>query len=258
MSDYLNFSTKTRDDLCKWIERSLGAPLITVELTKDHLEDCINESLEEYTKYVQQEREYLSLDLSKYDPTLGFTLPNYVSSVFALEEQRFQDGSTSLGGSSTLFSVPNQMFGVSNTWGFGGGIGGNSNAGSLVTYEAAKQFMDMTNRLFATKFYFEYNQRIKSLTLVPNPIPHKVKGFIVVGVNVIRPEQYQVGEMWVKRFALASAKVKLGTIRAKFSSVQLLGGGTIDSSIKEEGASEKEALREELLSESSVPTFFMG
>lgn len=256
MSDYLNFSVQTRDDLCRWIERSLGAPLITVELTKDHLEDCINEAVEEYTKYVQQERSYLTLNLETYIADVGFVLPNNVSSVFAMEEQRYSEGSTTLGGSSnTLFSTPNMAFGNSTLLGYGGGF---PNAGSFVTYEAAMQFMDLTKRMLASSFYFEYNQRNKHLTLIPDPLPHKMRGYVCIGVNVIRPEDQQFGESWVKKYSLALAKIKLGTIRAKFGGVTLLGGGTIDYGIKDEGITERDTLKEDLLAENSVPTFFMG
>ena len=42
MSDYLNFSIQTKKDLANWVFRQLGYPLITIELTQDHINDCIN------------------------------------------------------------------------------------------------------------------------------------------------------------------------------------------------------------------------
>ena len=106
-------------------------------------------------------------------------------------------------------------------------------------------------------------ERTHSLTLIPDPIksaePNTPKGHIVIGCNTIRPEQQQYGESWVKRYALALSKITLGIVRAKFQGVQLLGGGIVDNSIKEEGIIERDALKEELKeTEGAFMTFFVG
>jgi hypothetical protein len=255
MSDYLNFSIRNVDELIGWIERSLGAPLIEVELTKEHFIDSINDALEEYTRYVQQEREYIHLDLKDYDECNGFTLGSNVTSVFALEGNSSSEGSTMTGAENTLFSLPNQL------WGNGGMLGGGAGfarAGSFITYEAAMQFIDLTKRMTASEFRFEYNQRDKKLVLYPDPTAYKLKGHVALGVNVLRPEDQQLGETWVKRYALALCKMKLGTIRAKFANVQLIGGGIVDTSVKEEGVKERDALLEDLRLENITPAFFIG
>ena len=106
MSDYLNFSLSSRDEVANWVVKKLGYPLVQVEITSDQLDICLNDAVEEFTEYVLQERQYLALELSAYNSTSGFTLPNNVVSVYALEETQ----AGPLGGINTLFSVKNQLY----------------------------------------------------------------------------------------------------------------------------------------------------
>ena len=256
MSNYLNFSVQTRDDLCNWMARSLGWPLLQVELTKEHFEDCIDEAMEEYTKFVAEEREYLALDLEQYDSLSGgFELPEYVTGVFAMESTRLGEGSTTIGSENRIWSLPNQLFNIPGYGGYGSDF---PRTGSLITYEAALGFLDLMERMFATEFYMEYNLRSKRLKLTPDPIKYRLKGFVTVGVNVIREDDAHYGESWVKRYALAMAKIKLGTFRAKYGSSPLLGTGTVDTSMREEGIEERDDLKEELWKENNTPGFFIG
>jgi hypothetical protein len=66
MSDYLNFSIQTRKDLANWCFRQLGAPLISIELRQEHIDDCINDAVEEYTEYAANEKKFFALNLKDY------------------------------------------------------------------------------------------------------------------------------------------------------------------------------------------------
>jgi len=260
MSSYKSFIIQSKPDFCEWILRKLGHPLITVELTEDHINDAINEAVEEFTKYVNQERKYLALDLADYDPVSGFILPDCCTGVFALEGDCTGSGA-GFGGINTLFSTGNQMQNAGFDFNFGSGGGGF--AEGWITYEASMQYLDLIKRMTASEFRFEYNNRSHSLTLIPDPVkqaaPSTPRGHIAIGCNTIREEQQQYGESWVKRYALALSKITLGIIRVKFQGVQLLGGGVIDTSIKEEGITERDELKAELKeSEGAFMTFYVG
>jgi len=251
MSNYLNFSVRSEDDIKDWTMKKLGYPLVQVEITDDQLQICIDDAVEEFTKYVLQEVTYVGLDLEDY-ATSGFTLDGNVTSVFALEESTIYGDIT--GGINVLFSVKNTMWnaGMFPLPGSGGA------AGSWVDFEAAMSYVDMIQRMTAAKFYFEFNERTQHLELIPNPTLTKMKGNICLGVNTIRPDDQQYGESWVKRFTLAGAKEIIGYVRSKYNSTQLLGGGLINASIKEEGLAEKQALLDELKSTYTFTKFFMG
>ena len=51
-------------------------------------------------------------------------------------------------------------------------------------------------------------------------------------------EEY-FGNEFCRRLILAEAKILLGTVRKKFSGINLVGGGQIDTSIGDEGREEK-------------------
>jgi hypothetical protein len=250
MSNYLDFSIKTRDQMKDWIMKRLGYPLVQVEITDDQLDICIDDSLEEFTKYVNQERGYIALDLENYGEN-GYTLPANVTSIFCLEEN---GGMNQGGGMNDLFSIQNNMMNAGAHPFTAGHIG----SGSWVTWELANQYMDLVKRMTASKFMYEYNERSKNLTLIPDPIKLGIKGFIVIGVNLIRPDDMQYGESWVKRYSLSQAKQIIGTVRSKFSGTTLLGGASIDTEFKSEGLSEQETLLEELRSTYTFVTFFMA
>ena len=59
------------------------------------------------------------------------------------------------------------------------------------------------------------------------------------------------GNEYVRRLVLAEAKILLGTIRKKFSSIQLIGGGQIDTTIGDEGREEKQQILENLQKDES-------
>lgn len=258
MSSYKNYAIQNKPEFCEWILRKLGHPLITVELDGDMINDNINDAVEEFTKYVNQERKYMALNLEDYDSVSGFILPECCTSIFAIEGS-CHGGGTGFGGINTLFSIGNQM----QNAGFDFNFGGSGFAEGWITYEASMQYLDLIERMTASEFRFEYNNRTKSLTLIPDPVkqadPNPPKGYIAIGCNTIREEQQQYGESWVKRYALALCKISLGLIRAKFQGVQLLGGGVIDASIKEEGIVERDALLEDLKEhEGAFMSFFVG
>jgi hypothetical protein len=270
MSNYLNFSVKSEDDIMSWICMQLGYPLVQVEITEEQLRMCINDSVEEFTKWVIQEKHYLALNIEEYTEQVidedtgeisdfgGFILSDFtggdplVTGVFAIEENTTAGV---LGGHNTLFSVTNTL------WSRGmfplpqAGSGG---SGAWVNYELALSYVDQIRRMTATPLQFEFNPREQRLTLLPDPKKIKMKGWVCLGVNMIRPDDQQYGESWVKRYALACAKVVIGNIRSKYEGTQLLGGGAINASIKEEGLSEKVELLEEVRTTYTYVDFFIG
>lgn len=245
MSNFLNYSVKSEEDIMDWVLMQLGYPLVEVEIHENQLRMCVNDALEEYTRWILQEEEYLVLDLKDYN-TSGFTLPGNVTGIVALE------GSSRSGGINTLFTIENTMQNSGITM-MGGGAGG-----SWIDYEIARQHIELSNRMMAAHFHFEFNERIQLLTLIPNPTEKSIKGHIVVGCNVIRPEDQQIGESWVKRYTLALVKIIVGNVRSKFEGTSVLGGNTVNTAIKDEGIGEKEALLEEIQLENQFTHFLMG
>ena len=251
MSTFLDFSIKTREEFKNYIFRKLGGPLIQVELTDEQFDDCINDAVEEYSRWVIEEQDYYSVQLSTYDEVSGVSLPDNVLGVFSFND----DGGVRTDGINTLFTVENSL------WNASGGAWPFTAPGGWTTYHLAMQSIELTKMMTGKGYQFEYNPRTKNLKLFPNPVKIGAavpEAWVVMGVYTLRPEDQQYGESWTKRMALAQAKILLGTIRSKYDGVQILGGGTIDTSIKDEGITERDALMEEIKTMYPSTGFWVG
>ena len=87
---------------------------------------------------------------------------------------------------------------------------------SYVSFELASQFVDMSKRMLSQRFDFNYNSQTQTLKLFPDPIQQNKEGYIVMGIKTVPPISELVGNWYVKRLALAKAKIILGLVRSKF------------------------------------------
>ena len=84
------------------------------------------------------------------------------------------------------------------------------------------------------------------------------------GAYLEQPIGDLIKEPWVFQYALALTKITIGRIRSKFTGTQLFGGGTLDTSLLQEGLSEKKELEQMLLTgtpgfgDAAPPSFFVG
>ena len=255
MSNYTNFSVKSRQNLKDFTMIQLGYPLIQVEVTEAGLDSNIDQASEIFTKYVVQEKKYLALDLSGYDSTSGFLMPEGVTSVYTLE-----DSFTNVGGSvGDLMSTKNVLWNAGSWPVCLGSIASNNfRAGGLTSLELVLDFSKLLNRMLGNGIKYEYNSTSRRLTIDPDPTKDHIMGWITLGCNIIRPDDQQFGEEWIKRMTLALTKILVGRVRTKYTGVNLLGGGQIDAKILDEGITERDKLMEEIMGYYHTPMFFVG
>jgi len=248
MSSYLNFAIRNREQLKSYILRKMGSDLIVVEITDAQLDDCINDATEIFSKYANISQDFLLLNLDLYVQGQGIQLPNNVLGLFSIE----QSGIGQMGNANQIFSIKHMMFGADALI-----PRGNS---AWVGYEVAMQYVDFIKYMTGKGYDFEYNYYTKMLKLFPDPKTEVDHGYIIIGVNTIREEDNMMGEDWVKKYALAQAKILVGTVRSKYGNVQLLGGGNVvGEDLKTEGKEEAKELMEILQkSESPCFGFFVG
>jgi hypothetical protein len=250
---YINQRIKTRDTLKMWILRQLGSPLITVELTNEHLDDAIDNATLVWTKYATMRIKYLTLDLSTYpeaDPieetNEGFDLSEYrvagVSSIQTGESFGLN------GGGDQLFGLSNSML-AGGSYPFFSSAGAGKSGGGWTTYQGVVEFIKLSKRMMATEFDFIYNTYTQRLQLIPNPLTIPQVGWTCIQCEVVPPDAELYGNEYIKRLALAHAKIMLGTIRTKFTGVTLPGGGQIDQTIGEKGQEELKTLIENIRKE---------
>jgi hypothetical protein len=237
MSTYIDYSIKTREELKDYILDECGGDLQTVEITDKQLNGAINTALEIFTKFATFDTKYLSLQLSDYDSLSGFDVSQYrVASIETIED----DGMFGFGDQSgQIWSMSNAMNNQGlSPYGGGGGRGSGQNQGiAWVTIQMAHEYSAMTKLMRAAFWDFEFDRLNQILRLIPDPnyVGVDLDQFICVAVETIPPEEQLFGEQMVKDLALAKSMIIVGRVRKKFESVQLLGGGNVDSTILEDG-----------------------
>ena len=134
----------------------------------------------------------------------------------------------------------------------------------LISWYILKQWLETREKMLPTKRYFKFDERTQHMLLIPEPKTGE-RFYGVVSCYVEKPVYDLIQEPWVYQYALALTKITLGRVRGKFGSAQLFGGTTLDTSILQEGLTEKKDLEEMLLKgatpgfgDAAPPMFFVG
>lgn len=169
----------------------------------------------------------------------------------------FEEGSTT--GINTLFTLEQTL--AQQTY-FSYAMG---NYGfDLISWYTMKEFMDTREKLLAIRRDIHFDPRTQYLTMYPQP-KEGIRFYGVISCHVERPIRDIVKEPWVYQYALALSKITVGRVRSKFTGVNLLGGGSINYDLLEEGRTEKAELERRLFEGASPgfgdappTTFFIG
>ena len=150
----------------------------------------------------------------------------------------FEEGSTT--GINTLFTLEQTL--AQQTY-FSYALG---NYGfDLLSWYTLKEFIDTREKLLAIRRDLKFDPRTQYLTMYPQPGKSRFYG--VISCYVERPIRDLIKEQWVYQYALALCKITIGRVRSKFGSVALLGGGSLNYDLLEEGKTEKTELERRLL-----------
>jgi hypothetical protein len=151
----------------------------------------------------------------------------------------FEEGSNS--GINTLFTLEQTL--AQQTY-FSYSMG---NYGfDLVSWYTLKEWLDTRQKMLATKRTYSFDDRTQYLVMYPQPNSQNQEFYGVVSCYVERPIRDVIKELWVQKYALALTKIVIGRVRGKFQGVSLLGGGSFNYDLLEEGRNEKEKLELEL------------
>jgi len=172
----------------------------------------------------------------------------------------FEEGSTN--GVNTLFTIEQTL--AQQTY-FSYAMG---NYGfDLISWYILKDWLKVREKVLAQKRYILFDERTQMMTMFPPPrTPGSGSRFYgVVPCYVERALRDIIKEPWVYQYALALTKIAIGQTRGKYTSMNLLGGGTLNfNDILSQGLSEKKELEEKLytgapgLGDVAPPQFFVG
>lgn len=251
-STWLNAGIKTLEQLKSWILIKCGAPLQTIELTDEQLDVCIHDGISLYSKYAYTPERYLVLNLKYYEPGRGIDLSEFkVMSVKQISLPR----DNIMGQYGDMFFGPYSFFGQGTGFPFFQHGMGNY-VGAWTTYHAISEFFNLSKEMMGNNPDFFYDKITQRLTLMPEPRSSALGNCILATCNCEPPMEEYFGNEYCRRLILAEAKILLGTIRKKFSGINLVGGGQIDTSIGDEGREEKQAALEDLQKSESKGQFY--
>lgn len=215
------------------------------------IEICLNDALTLYTKYASFPIEDIIIPLKGYDPHLGLDVSKW--NIADIHDISFKRDTLLYGfGNDMIFGQYGMMQGFASAGVFPFFNSTGTGAGSWVSLHNLHEHFDMINRMTGSTPQWRYFPVTKRLKITPCPKRTEGKDdVILVTCECEPPVEELYGNEYVRRLFLAYLKIQLGVVRKKFSSVQLLGGGQIDTSIGDEGKEELNQLIEQIRTEES-------
>jgi hypothetical protein len=282
-STTFNSKIKTYDTLAQRVRRTLGEPLIQIEVSSEQIYEFIDIAIEYFTKFAGEEEEYLIFRSDLYIKNVGLPIgrlinvtPDMYSSMNSdstllsalssgydadlgdyrkvIDVFSFEQGNNS--GVNTLFTIENT---IAQQAYFGHLLG---NVGfDLITFHVMKDWLKTREKILGQMPYMRFNPDTQMLRIIPEP-PQNTVYFGLVGCKMQKPIRFLVSQLWVYRYTLALTKIAVGHIRGKFQGTSLFGGQTVNAAdLLRQGEKEKDELEKEIttdLIDRSPTNFFLG
>lgn len=234
-TEYENLFTNVKN----YILHSLGYPVVRVELTNSQLIQCIIHAVSKYQEYAAEDYAVRIASPSGNEVTIPDDInKRYISDV--IFSGSFMDSFTkgfAMGGYEQVLGgvIPLGQYGFSRS----NNILSNF---QLTEYYMYLQKMEDFKKIVGIKKHFE----IIGDTIYLFPAG---QSFPTVGIlykdTLSEEEVEQI--TWIKDYALARAKMILGTIYAKMSALSSTGANVVNSDLKAEGRAEATQLEEDLM-----------
>ena len=244
-------SRQTFIDYCL---RSLGAPVVEINVDDDQVEDRVDEALQFYQTYHSDaiEKVYLKHEVTQTDIDNGYIAINdLVTDVVRVMPLRDTKSTNS------LFDVKYQIH-LNDVYNLGF-------LGSLVDYEMTQQWLSLLDRIMDSddkhiSFERHKNQlRIDMDWSAEVAIGHYL---VVECYRIIDPNTYTdvYNDYYLKKYATALIKQQWGAKGMKVEGIQLPGGVTFNGrQIYDDATNEIQQLRERIRDEFELPAdFFVG
>tara|TARA_R110000796_G_scaffold66928_1_gene153774 strand:- start:1895 stop:2644 length:750 start_codon:yes stop_codon:yes gene_type:complete len=234
--------------------RSLGAPVIEINVDEDQVNDRIDEALQLYQHYHADavEKYFLKHQVTAADITNGYIpisdLITDVVQVFPFNENT---------GGSSMFDIKYQMH-LNDVYSLGF-------MGSLVDYEMSMQWLSLVDHIIdADDKHISFDRHMNQLRIDMNWTTEVTEGqFIIVECyRIIDPETYSdvYNDYFLKRYATALIKQQWGSNLSKFEGMVMPGGVTFNGrQLFDDAREELVKLNEELRLNWEQPVdFFVG
>lgn len=236
-----------RQSLIDYSFRSLGAPVLEVNVDEDQVQDRVDEALQKYRDFHMegQRRVYLPIQVTQQDIANKYvTLTDEVISVTRVLPV------TNSYSATNMFSMKYQMY-LNDFYAL-------YKAESLQYYVQMQQYLQEVDALLNGIQPIQYQRHGNKLFIETNWKDLQAGQYIMAEAYVSledTPEMWN--DSWLKKYTIALIKRQWGTNLSKFDGMSLPGGVTINASkILDEATAEIEALEESLLNTYSLPPDF--
>ena len=242
----------TRATLQDHCLRSLGAPVIEINVDEDQIEDRTDDAIQFYQSWHSDavERTYLKHELTATDITNSYiTVGDNITSVVRMLRINTTAG-------NALFDVGYHM--RLNDVFMSGGI-----ISSIQTYEQKLQHLSLVEHQLNTEEHLRFNRHMNRLHMDEGFGDLVVGQFIVIEVyQIVDPGTYAdvYNDMYLKKYLTALIKRQWGANMMKFDGFQLPGGITMNGrQMFDDAIEEIKELEEEVkLAWMTPDNFIMG
>jgi hypothetical protein len=267
-STTFNSKIKTYDMLAQRIRRTLGEPLVQIEISSEQIYELTDIAIEYFTKFAGNDEEYLIFRSDLYKIGVGLPIGQLINITPDMYKSP-DPTSTELSGLSAGFdydmgdyrrvvdvfsfdqgnnSGVNTLFTIENTIAqqayFGHLLG---NVGyDLITWNTLKNWLKTREKLLGMTPYLRFDPYTQVLKILPEPQTN-TRYFGLVGCKVQKPLKYLVQQLWVYRYTLALTKIAVAHVRGKYGGTNLFGGQTVNAAdLMRQGEKEKDELEKEI------------
>lgn len=225
------------------VRSSLGAPSVTIELTKEQIDDSINNALLMIRKYsnVGYRRGFFFLDVRRNQQTylmtnkcVGF---NKIVDIMGIHRMGTAFFRTAFGGNDAFgIAALQQLYTVGSF--------------DMLSYHLVSSYVEELHTLFASRVRYQWNEVSRELKLFQN---FRYNERVLIDAEMERTEQELLTNretrFWIKHWVLAECKLKLSQVRGKFQQLPGPNGSTAlnTQDLINQAKEEMDRLREELL-----------
>lgn len=202
------------------IRKRFGYPTVNVELTKDQIDECIDNALLHLRKYssLGSKRNMFFLDLNPNQQTylltnecVGFNKVNNIHGVMRMRGAFYKTAFT--GGDIHAYAALQQLYTMGTF--------------DMLSFHLVSSYIEELERLFATRITYQFYPRDRELKIY-NHIFKRERALI--DATMERSEQELISDeatsLWIKNWATAEAKLLLSQIRGKFQTLPGPNGST--------------------------------
>lgn len=226
-----------REDLKKYILRQLGHPILKVELTDEHLDDCINKAIERYSYYAFGGTSEIAILVELEPNVLEYKLPDSIIAVTAISEC---SNDNFFIGFPQPMAVDLNMYNINTI--------NNQNIFDIGFTTSQLAGYSTIRSLFKLKPNYTFNHNNKILRFLEKPRNNKILLEVGIEYTPNEEEDYIFNNQWIKKRSQGEAMLLWSLIVGKYGDSQLINGSSINySKIEADGLKLIDESEEELL-----------